>query len=517
MAEFIYGNDGTNYRVLDHTKDISTELCGAIAREVCIGFLSDYRGRLDRSDRQPASVAVMITDLKGLFPENKLILCRQARMTWAASPSFFAHIWVLEEKEDSAEKFFKQLPWMELDKAFQQDIGNKDGFHFTYRLFFYPRQAKLGAGDNFNKRSILEILLQGCMRSNKYQMRLVLDRTGDEYNERSREIISELYRMLPEGLRKLLGFCTFALPDCSMPREIKLILIDPVLMEGREYFRSEEFVSLEAPRPGVPIWPEVADYVDGLLSGYGTQSRMTRQCSVRDAIAEYNLNVRWRKRRIKEISEELAFFAKRSGENRRSSEWLQFRKIVLDRKEEIRASVDWSDVLEKNSITCEKFRAWYDEFGALSCLYDVIPELEFPGEKVRCAARNMILLLDRQQNCRAAAACADELLQLFEMTAGECLKNSLVELEIFVKWFYECNHLAISLENLEPAAGYLRETSTELGFPNNEFAEMGDEEHKKGNFRGKAAERLAQIVRQTLNGIKIIHYREQKDERENRN
>lgn len=490
VAEIIYGNDGTNYKVLYHTQDMSLELCNRIVEEICVGFLSDYRGNIDKIEQQPSAVTAIVTDLNGRFPEGgkKLILCRQARMREAASPSFFAHIWILDGKEVKTEIFFRKLPKIDLDCSFWRTFCYRGSIAPERSLVFETKPDNFYQEIGFSRKHILEKLFQGCMSSSQYQLKLVLDCTGRDYNQRSREVISVLYEPIPCSLRRHLGFCTFALPGSRLPSEVKVILMDPALMQyGGGVERRGDYEYLETSQQQDPyIWPEVADCVESLLSCDCAHAELIQTGSpfesVTGLILHHNLSVRWKKRAVSEIKEELMAFARNQRRDKQNGQWQQFKEIVLKREEEIWDSVGWESVLEDEKLDCRKFQIWLKELGKLSCLCDEIPELELPQRKLRRVAAKLMGTLDKGKDFEGVEEAAGAFLKVIRDTKmGDELRLECYHWSLAIQWFIDYFDIVLrwqeaSLEEVRMEESTDRESS-ECSIHKNDMGEGTSKEN----------------------------------------
>lgn len=226
--QILYGNDGNNYRTLARTADVDD----ITEKSVLEAYLSYRFVGNDRNysgiDKQPAALTYVTTNLEGVLRQDRVLICRNARMANYTTPSSYAHFILQDpEKEGYGENFFRLLRYSfikDVDAASYDDASLAD-----YEPQVGPEPVREGIDTDILKAVVGLILVKD--RSST-PIRLIVDRRGDAYNARSLEIIEAIYHYLPYDLRKKYGFCTYAVPGQSLAARVKIVLIDPDSVTG---------------------------------------------------------------------------------------------------------------------------------------------------------------------------------------------------------------------------------------------------------------------------------------------
>lgn len=204
MMQLLYANDGINYRTISK----SVELTSGIEQALLQTYLNyDFivnSSNYSSIEQEPETITYTVSNLNNELPENYLIVTKAGHMSKIATPSYYFH--ALIEKVD--DDFFKEDFFRIFNYEFvkDQDISQYnhqsiDNFHFTNNNI---HQVLL------SKEQIVYILAMFMdNEKNNLKTKIIVDVNGDDYNQRSREILAAIYYYLPYGLRKRYGFSTY--------------------------------------------------------------------------------------------------------------------------------------------------------------------------------------------------------------------------------------------------------------------------------------------------------------------
>ncbi len=237
MMQILYGNDGMNYCVIAKSKDVNESIINEITNR---GFLFyDFpKGSYSSSETEPVSLAYTISSFNGIFPEEMLIIAQSKRMGNRNTPSYYTHIQItgLPKKITDLEfcrilnrKFIKDIDVMNYK---EQDIDN---------FVFEPKEENLNPY-SFDKEEYLKEPSKEILTKIQIQMILsflyqglqylgnpvivVLDKEGDEYNNRAKEVIFTIYQYIPYALRDKIGFCTYYSLGISKIDGVRLVIVE---------------------------------------------------------------------------------------------------------------------------------------------------------------------------------------------------------------------------------------------------------------------------------------------------
>jgi hypothetical protein len=209
--QLLYGNDGMNYHTIAKSVEISEQQEKEMLESYLgFSFVPDSAMYSDIS-REPHSLIYAVTDLSRTLPEERILIARTARMSNYTTPSYYSHFQLLPlENARFADDFLnlltrdfikdtdvKSYQDKNIDDFKPEDIGGDEPALNTNALskdVLFPIIASLlNVTDSLSKR-----------------VQLILDVEGDGYNKRSLDVIASIYTCLPYGMRRVIGFNTYA-------------------------------------------------------------------------------------------------------------------------------------------------------------------------------------------------------------------------------------------------------------------------------------------------------------------
>lgn len=232
--QLLYGNDGVNYRVLDKSSEMSDGIYKSmLATYSKYDFVSNGRAYTS-VDKEPECITYVTSNLDNQMREEELVLCKTGHMSQYSSPSYYFHGVVEHVSRDFYEKEFFKI----FNYKFIRDIqvanftnGSIDSFEFTDELF---NDIKLTDEQ-------LIVILAKFMSNEKagVKTKILVDKTGDDYNTRSREILAAIYHYLPYELRKRYGFKSYCQDEKGIPGRVSFVLYNQ-----DETVADEDFITL---------------------------------------------------------------------------------------------------------------------------------------------------------------------------------------------------------------------------------------------------------------------------------
>jgi len=255
--QILYGNDGVNYRLLDKS--------GTMSEGVQKSMLATYskyefvsKARLYSSvGNEPEAITYVTSNLDNQMPTEDLVICKTGHMSQYSSPSYYFHGII----KDVPEEFYKKQFFEIFSYQFIKDVdvarfvgGSVDGYEYAVQsLPFAP----------LTKDQLVVILATFMSNEKKGQKtKIIVDASGDEYNFRSREILSSIYHYLPYELRKRYGFKTYAQEDKGIPARVAFVLFN-----RDEVYEMEDAITLSEKIADIEnvIQPQFVSYAKYLV------------------------------------------------------------------------------------------------------------------------------------------------------------------------------------------------------------------------------------------------------------
>lgn len=207
--QFLYGNDGANYRTIAKSKELTVQ-----QEKKLIDNYAEYEMVLDDTeysqvDLEPFSLTCVVTNLDGTLPKEELLLAKTARMSNILTPSFYAHFILREVNEELSGTNYLSL----LQNKFIKDIEIKDYSEQDIDCFQESVDNTIHLNTDALEKNQIWIIVAALLNVSTtltQKVNLILDVEGDAYNQRALDIVGTIYQYIPDGLRKVLGFSTYS-------------------------------------------------------------------------------------------------------------------------------------------------------------------------------------------------------------------------------------------------------------------------------------------------------------------
>lgn len=222
--QLLYGNDGTNYRTISKSEEITSEQEKQL--------LGGYLGYEDVSDKkkyssgyeEPVAISYVTTDLNSTLPVEMILLSKNARMVNFKAQSAYAHFILIEKTEEIYNEGFFRL----LQYSFVKDTELNNYLSKSIDTFEPEKESGMYLDEKnaLAKEKIFPIVasILDVVDSSSRQVNLILDVEGDGYNQRAMDVIASVYKYLPCSIRRKAGFSTYAGTNLSGSGRIKLQL-----------------------------------------------------------------------------------------------------------------------------------------------------------------------------------------------------------------------------------------------------------------------------------------------------
>ena len=233
--QILYGNDGVNYRLIDK----STEMSDGIQKSMLATY-SKYEfvtksKAYSSVDKEPETITYVTSNLDNQMSSEQLVVCKTGHMSQFSSPSYYFHGIIKEVSED----FYKREFFEIFSYRFVEDtdaLKYSDSAINNYN--FIGESAICG---NLSTEQLIVILARFMSNEkNGQKTKILVDATGDDYNRRSREILSAIYHYLPYELRKRYGFKSYTQDDRNIPARVAFVLFN-----RDETYDNGEYITLQ--------------------------------------------------------------------------------------------------------------------------------------------------------------------------------------------------------------------------------------------------------------------------------
>ncbi|MCI9077429.1 MAG: hypothetical protein HFH68_00715 [Lachnospiraceae bacterium] len=235
--QILYGNDQINYCVIAKSSNVTENILNELKnRELFFyNFSKEEYGNLDS---EPVSFSYIVSSLNGSLPDEMMIVVQSRRMGNRETPSYYTHVQITPlpgKMTDMAfykmlnRKFIKDIDMMEYKEKnidmfnFEPDIGNEGEYIFDGEGYLTePSEDALTKTQIY---AILRLLYRGLEYINNPVI-VVLDREGDAYNKRAREVVFTIYKYIPHALREKVNFCTYCSLGISNIYDMHLVIVE---------------------------------------------------------------------------------------------------------------------------------------------------------------------------------------------------------------------------------------------------------------------------------------------------
>lgn len=216
--QLLYGNDGINYRTIDKSPDMFEGVEKAI-----LGTYSKYEfvSNSRAYSNEPEAVTYVTSNLDRQLPEDRLVVCKTGHMRNFSSPSYYLHCLVKKVPEDFyGEQFFEIFNYQFISDYDIERYGEGSIDRYTF-------SAEIKDDVSLKNEQLIVILASFMSNEHSGQKtKILVDATGDAYNDRSRAILASIYHYLPPTLRKSYGFKTYCQDGKNLPARVSFALFN---------------------------------------------------------------------------------------------------------------------------------------------------------------------------------------------------------------------------------------------------------------------------------------------------
>lgn len=235
--QILYGNDQINYCVIAKSADVTENILNELKNRGLF-FYNFSKEKYNSIDTEPISFSYIISSLNGNFLTEMMIIIQSKRMGNRKTPSYYTHVEITplpEKMTDMAfykvlnRKFINDINVMEYKKkdidTFNFEVDERNLGEYIFDKDGYLIETSEDALTKKQIQVILRFLYHGLQYLNNPVV-IVLDKGGDEYNKRAREVIFTIYKYIPHILREKISFCTYYSLGISKIYGIHLVIVE---------------------------------------------------------------------------------------------------------------------------------------------------------------------------------------------------------------------------------------------------------------------------------------------------
>lgn len=382
--QLIYGNDGINYRVFAKSVHIPLRAENLLKSSYMHYHFVNKSQFYASIKNEPEALSYVTSNLENSFEKEHLVIVKCGRMSKFFTPSFFSHVYIKDIDEDYYKKqFFEIFNYKFIDdiEIDQYNNENIDEFKMITRL---PEKY-----DYLEKDQLIAIIANFFYYENiNRKVKILVDKNGNNYNQRSREILISIYTHLPYLFRKRYGFLSYANENQNISARISFLLFNKEeLSDIDDTYIDLNNIDLQSlqQQVGKEIY-EYATYLAELTKTEAEQyfNQLVKKKIIRlmDFVFIYNKEKRWLKADIEELLPEWIEYINKINFRRDKNENILLNiirkridsekynayifKILSDNSflnlsNVCKRSLQIIDVIDGLTLDIEKFNLWYEE------------------------------------------------------------------------------------------------------------------------------------------------------------
>lgn len=218
--QLLYGRDKTDYKVLSKSHELNGNIEAVLINDY-LGY--DFvKNKSDYSDisKEPFSISYCTTNLDGYLNNEMILVSKNGRNENYTTPSRYAHARLFEIEEESfKDDFFDIFRYSFVNSEDSEKYKDEDIDKYEGSLIELNQTAPLSEEV---LKSILYLLFDN-FRAISNTVYVVIDSEGDSYNERSLDVIRQVYKYIPYFMRKIMGFVSYGTVNQKYSNRIKLV------------------------------------------------------------------------------------------------------------------------------------------------------------------------------------------------------------------------------------------------------------------------------------------------------
>lgn len=235
--QILYGNDQINYCVIAKSSDVTENILNELKNRELF-FYNFSKEKYKNMDSEPVLFSYIVSSLNGSLPNEMVIVVQSKRMRNRKTPSYYTHVQITSMPAKMTDivfykilnrKFIKDVDMMEY-KEKDIDIFNIEANIENMEKYIFDNEGYLtepleDALTETQIYAILRLLYRGLEYINNPVI-VVLDKEGDAYNKRAKEVIFTIYKYIPHTLREKINFCTYCSLGISSMYDMNLVIVE---------------------------------------------------------------------------------------------------------------------------------------------------------------------------------------------------------------------------------------------------------------------------------------------------
>ncbi len=398
--QLLYGNDGTNYRTISKSGEITSEQEKRLLDGYCAYEYVEDREEYSSSFYEPRALSYVTTDLGGALPSEMILLAMNARMTNYQTPSSYAHFCLIEKSKDLYGESFPDL----LHYSFVKDVELNDYLLKSIDTFIPQPKNKWKEirKDALEKEKMLPVVasVMDAVDSLNRKVNLILDVEGDSYNQRALEVISTIYTYLPYNIRIKAGFSTYTATEIVGAGRITLQLYtrDALNKIGDNVI---DLANIKREHILNKISPDIVNLVKEIIERDATERRELflffqhvfgiKSATVKEHIDLVQKKEVWKNSDLKEIQDELARYAYNEMKRENKSAVFKFFQEVISARVKKECFDDCYQEILGGLLARQYNFAFGDKLRAYIMLGEAIEGLHFDKSLFQCWLKVAIL------------------------------------------------------------------------------------------------------------------------------
>lgn len=227
--QLMYGNDGTNYKVFAKSINFPLKTENLIKSNYMHYNFTKHSELYSSIENEPETMFYVTSNFNDSFENEQVMVVKCGHMTQFLTPCFFSHVYLKEIDKNYYKRQFFEIFNFQFVKSCNINLYNNkniDGFKMEKNL---PERYEY-----LSKKQLIAILSNFIYyESIGKETKILVDKCGNYFNQRAREILISIYSHLPYSFRKKYGFLIYANGNKMIPARISFLL-----------FNKDEFIDL---------------------------------------------------------------------------------------------------------------------------------------------------------------------------------------------------------------------------------------------------------------------------------
>ena len=219
--QLLYANDGINYRVISKSEALSQGAANNLLNNYLRYDYITHSESYSSVSNEPEAVTYITSNLNNTLNKQNVIVSKAGKMATMGTPSYYYHAIINDVDDD----FFKNQFFEIFNYQFLRD---DECIHYINKsIDDYPLIHDIYKHQGLSNDQLITILATFMDHENSGKpTKILVDKIGDDYNPRAREILASIYYYLPYELRKRHGFLSYCKDDRNIGARISFILFN---------------------------------------------------------------------------------------------------------------------------------------------------------------------------------------------------------------------------------------------------------------------------------------------------